>query len=178
LPFRRATVTDRLVVGALLVHVHPRGRSTRNLRRVVLFAGVATAVSGCGASSRLSAQELAARANSICARYRHAYRGGGSALHTPKAVVDYLDRTHPVALREERDLRALRPGPKEAAKVEQLLRDVDAANRMLVELRTVVARNQKAQALELTRRLEVNSRRTTTEARALGWTVCARRPPP
>jgi hypothetical protein len=71
-----------------------------------------------------------------------------------------------------RELRALRPGPKEAAKVEQLFRDVDASNRVAVELNRAVDGHRTDAAIKLMRRLEASGRRTATEVRALGWTVC------
>jgi type II secretory pathway component PulM len=137
-----------------------------------VLAGVAAALCGCGASS-LSADELARRANAICARYQHVYRGGGAALHTRTAVVRYLDRTIPAAAREERELRALHPRRNEAAKVQRLLDHVRAARRILVQLRNADAVHDDATAVKVGRRLGVETRRTTKEARALGWTVCA-----
>ena len=51
---------------------------------------------------KLSARELANRANALCARYRIAHRGGRS-LKTREEVLRYLDRTRPVQRRQERE---------------------------------------------------------------------------
>jgi hypothetical protein len=146
-----------------------------SIRRFALLAAVATALGGCGGESGLSADELAQRANAICARYQPIYRKGAAA-HTRAAIVRYLDRTLPAAEREERELRALRPRRNEAAKVQRLLVHVRASKRTLVQLRNATAAHDAAAATKVWRRLAVENRLTTKEARALGWTVCASDP--
>jgi hypothetical protein len=142
---------------------------------LALLAGVATAFSGCGGESALSAAKLAQRANAICASYRPLYRTI-TTDQTDAAVVRYLDRTRPAALREERELGALRPRRSEAPKVQRLLDHVRAANRMLVQLRNAWAAHDHATAVKIGRKLSVETRLTTPEARALGWTVYASDP--
>jgi hypothetical protein len=146
-----------------------------SIRRFALLAAVATALCGCGGESGLSADELAQRANAICARYQPIYRNGAAA-HTRIAIVRYLDRTLPAADREERELRALRPRRNEATKVQRLLDHVRASKRTLVQLRNATAAHDAAAATKVWRRLAVENRLTTKEARALGWTVCASDP--
>jgi hypothetical protein len=146
-----------------------------SIRRFALLAAVATALGGCGGESGLSADELAQRANAICARYQPIYRKGAAA-HTRAAIVRYLDRTLPAAEREERELRALRSRRNEAAKVQRLLVHVRASKRTLVQLRSATAAHDAAAATKVWRRLAVENRLTTKEARALGWTVCASDP--
>ena len=146
-----------------------------SIRRFALLAAVATALGGCGGETGLSADELAQRANSICARYQPIYRKGAGA-HTRIAIVRYLDRTLPAADREERELRALRPRRNEAAKVQRLLDHVRASKRTLTQLRDATAAHDAAAATKVWRRLAVENRLTTKEARALGWTVCASDP--
>ena len=142
------------------------------IRRFALLAAVATAFSGCGGESGLSAADLTQRANAICARYQPLYRRGANA-HTRIAIVRYLNRTLPAADREERELRALRPRRNEAAKVQRLLDYVRASKRTLVQLRNATVAHDDATAIRVGRRLAVLTRRTTKEAQALGWTVCA-----
>jgi hypothetical protein len=142
---------------------------------LALLAGMATAVSDCSGASRLSRDELAKRANAICARYGPAYATGKDGA-TRKAVLRYLDRNRPVAAREERELRALRAGPHGAAKVRRLLDNVHAARLILDQLRVALAKHKDARSVTLVRRLGVVGRRTSQEARALGWTVCASPP--
>ncbi len=146
-----------------------------NIRRFAVLGGVGVALCGCGGSS-LSADGLARRANAICGRYQLVYRGGGSLLKTNSAVVRYLDRTIPAAAREERELRALHPSQNEAAKVRSLLDRVRAGRRILIQLRNAEAGHDDTAAARLGRRLGVETRRTTKEARALHWTVCASAP--
>jgi hypothetical protein len=146
-----------------------------SISRFVLLAAIAAALCGCGSESGLSANELAQRANAICAKYQPLYRTITNA-HTGAAIVRYLDRTRPASLREERELRALRPRRNEATKVQRLLDHVRAANRTLVQLRDAWARHDYATGVKIGRRLKVEIRRTTKEARALGWTVCASDP--
>jgi len=146
-----------------------------SIRRFVVLAAVATALCGCGGESGLSADELAQRANAICARYQPIYRRGADA-HTRTAIVRYLDRTLPAADREERELRALRSRQNEADKVQRLLDHVRASKRTLVQLRNATAAHDAAAATKVWRRLAVENRLTTKEARALGWTVCASDP--
>jgi hypothetical protein len=146
-----------------------------SIRRFALLAAVATALCGCGGESGLSADGLAQRANAICARYQPIYRKGAGA-HTRRAIIRYLDRTLPAADREERELRALRPRRNEAAKVQRLLEHVRASKRTLVQLRNATAAHDAATATKVWRRLAVENRLTTKEARALGWTVCASDP--
>lgn len=145
------------------------------IRRFALLAAVATPLCGCGGESGLSSDELAQRANAICARYQPLYRTITRA-HTDGAIVRYLDRTRPAALREERELRLLRPRWNEAPKVRRLLGHVRAADRILVELRNAWATHDYAAGVKIGRRLKVQVRRSTKEARALGWTVCASDP--
>jgi hypothetical protein len=146
-----------------------------SIRRFVPLAAIATALCGCGSESGLSADELAQRANAICAKYQPLYRTITNA-HAGAAIVRYLDRTRPASLREERELRALRPSRNEATKVQRLLDHVRAANRTLVQLRNAWATHDYATDAKIGRRLKVEIRRTTKEARALGWTVCASDP--
>ena len=146
-----------------------------SIRRFALLAAVVTALCGCGGESGLSADELAQSANAICARYQPIYRKGAGA-HTRIAIVRYLDRTLPTADREERQLRALRPRRNEAAKVQRLLDHVQASKRTLVQLRNATAAHDAAAATKVWRRLAIENRLTTKEARALGWTVCASDP--
>jgi hypothetical protein len=146
-----------------------------SFRRFGLLAGVATALCGCGSESGLSADELARRANAICARYQPLY-GTVDNVHTGAAVVRYLDRTRPASLREARELRALRPRPSEVPKVTRLLDHVRAARRTLVQLRNAWATHDYATGVKIGRRLKVEFRRTAGEARALGWSVCASDP--
>ncbi len=146
-----------------------------SIRRFALLAGVATALSGCGGQSGLSADQLAQRANAICTRYQPLYRAITKA-HTGAAIVRYLDRTRPASLREERELRALRPRQNEAPKVQRLLDHVRAANRTLVQLRNALATHDYAAAVKIEGRLKFGIRRTTKEAQELGWTVCASDP--
>src|SRR5919201_1959051 len=145
-------------------------RDSQKIRRFVLLAGVATTLCGCG-SSGLSADELAKRANAICTRYEAAYRPGSNPA-TVKAFIRYVDRTRPIAAEQEGELRALRPRPEEAAKVRRLLDDVHAGNRVYVQLRNAFAAHPDTLPVKLVRRLRVVRRRSTQEARALGWTVC------
>ena len=146
-----------------------------SISRFALLAAVATALCGCGGESGLSADELAQRANAICARYQPLYRTITRA-HTGAAIVRYLDRTRPASLREERELRALRPRRSEASKVQRLLDHVRAADRTLVQLRNAWVTHDYATGVNIGRRLKGQIRRTTKEARALGWTVCASDP--
>src|SRR5439155_25929520 len=97
-------------------------------------------------------------------------------LETSSALVRYLDRTRPAAIREERYLRALQPRRNEALKVQRLLDHVHAANRTLVQLRNAWAAHDYATATRIGRRLSLQIRMTTKEARALGWSVCASDP--
>jgi hypothetical protein len=157
------------------VRVSATATRSSSIRRFALLAAVATALSGCGGESGLSADELAQRANAICARYQPLYRTIINA-HTGAAVVRYLDRTRPASLREERELGALRPRRHEAPKVQRLLDHVRAADRTLVQLRDAWATHDYPTGLKIGRRLKVEIRRTTKEARALGWTVCASDP--
>jgi hypothetical protein len=149
-------------------------RSSSNCR-FALLAAVATASSGCGAESGLSAAELAHRANAICARYQPLYRAAAKA-QTRIAVIRSLDRTLPASAREERELRALQPRRNEASKVQRLVDHIRAANRMFVQLRNATAARDDATAIRVGRRLAVLIGGTTKEARALGWTVCASDP--
>jgi hypothetical protein len=73
-------------------------------------------------------------------------------------------------------LRALRPRRNEAGKVQRLLDHVRASKRTLVQLRSATAAHDAAAATKVWRRLAVENRVTTKEARALGWTVCASDP--
>ncbi len=146
-----------------------------NIRRFALLAAGATALSGCGAESGLSTGELAQRANAICVRYQPLYRAGAKAK-TRTAILRSLDRALPASTREERGLRALRPRRNEAPKVQRLLDHVRAANQMLLQLRNATAARDDATAIKIGRWLAVLTRRTTKEARALGWTVCASDP--
>jgi hypothetical protein len=146
-----------------------------SVRRFALLAAVATAFCGCGGESGLPADELAQRADAICARYQPLYATITKAQTGP-AIVRYLDRTRPASLREERELRALRPRRNEAPKVQRLLDHVRAADRTLVQLRNAWATHDYATGVKIGRRLKVEIRRTTKEARALGWTVCASDP--
>jgi hypothetical protein len=160
---------DRMVTGG------PRLLGFWSIRGFGLFAGVAIALGGCGGSSRLSADELAKRADAICARYQAAYRRGSSPT-TVKAFIRYVDRTRPIAAREERELRALQPGPSEVAKVRRLLDDVRTANQIYLGLRNAFVAHPDVVPADLARRLRVVTRRNTEQARALGWTVCAADP--
>jgi hypothetical protein len=148
---------------------------TLSIRRFAFFAGAVTVFSGCGAESRLSSTELAQRANAICARYQSLYRSGANA-QTRVATVRYLDRTMPAAAREERELRALRPRRNEAPRVQRLLDDVRVANRLEAQLRNALAAHDDTAAIRVLRRIAASTRRTTKEARALGWTICASDP--
>jgi hypothetical protein len=72
----------------------PRVRVTQSLRglffrRFALLAGLVTALVGCGGDSALSADELAQRANAICASYQPLYRTITN-VETGAAVVRYL----------------------------------------------------------------------------------------
>ncbi len=158
----------------------PRVRVTQSLRgsffpRFALLAGLVAALVGCGGESAPSADELARRANAICASYQPLYRTITN-VETGAAVVRYLDRTRPAAIREERELRALRPRRNEALKVQRLLDHVHAASRTLVQLRNAWAAHDYSTAARIGRRLSVQIRMTTKEARARGWTVCASDP--
>ena len=146
-----------------------------SIGRFAPLAAVAAALCGCGGESGLSADELAQRANAICARYQPLYRTITNA-HTGAAIVRYLDRTRPASLREERELRALRPRRNEAPKVQRLLDHVRAADHMLVQLRNAWATRDYATGVKIGGRLRVEIRQATKEARALGWTVCASDP--
>src|SRR6266567_2061246 len=138
-----------------------------SIRRFAFLAGVATALSGCGAESGLSSAELAQRANAICARYQPLYRAGANA-QTRIATVRYLDRTMPAAARE---LRALRPRRDEALKVQRLLDHVRAANQLEAQLRNATAAHDDTTANKVGRRVAVLTRRTTKEVGAHGWTT-------
>jgi hypothetical protein len=146
-----------------------------SIGRFALLAAVAVAPCGCGGESGLSADELAQRANAICARYQPLYRTVTNA-QTGAAIVRYLDRTRLASLREERELRALRPRRNEAPKVQRLLDHVRAADHVLIQLRNAWATHDYAAGVKIGRGLRVEIRRTTKEARALGWTVCASDP--
>jgi hypothetical protein len=144
-------------------------------RRVALVAVSGLVLAGCGDKATLSPDELAQRANAICARYRVAYRGGRS-LETRTEVLRYLDRMEPVQRREERELRALHPSKEQRPAVRRLLEDVHVAGGLLVDLRIAVGSRDGNRQVEIIRRLGIQGRRTTREARALGWTVCATPP--
>jgi hypothetical protein len=146
-----------------------------SIRRFVLLAAVATASSGCGDESGLSGAELAQRANAICARYKPLYRADANT-QTRVAILRDMDRTRLASAREERELRALRPRRNEAGKVQRLLDHVRASKRTLVQLRSATAAHDATAATKVWRRLAVENRVTTKEARALGWTVCASDP--
>ena len=146
-----------------------------SIRRFAFFAGAATAFSGCGAESGLSSTALAQRANAICARYQPLYRAGANA-QTRVATVRYLDRTMPAAAREERELRALRPRRNEAPRVQRLLDHVREAHHLEAQLRNATAAHDDTTAITVGRRVAILTRRTTKEARALGWTTCASDP--
>jgi hypothetical protein len=146
-----------------------------SISQFALLAAFVTALLGCGGQSGLSADELAQRANAICARYQPLYRNITNA-HTAAAIVRYLDRTRPASLREERELRALQPRRNDARKVQRLLDHVRAADRTLVQLRNAWAMHDYITGVKIGPRLKVEIRRTTEEARALGWTVCASDP--
>jgi hypothetical protein len=146
-----------------------------SIRRFVFLAGVATAFSGCGAESGLSSAELAQRANAICARYKPLYHAGANA-QTRSATVRYLDRTMPASAREERELRALRPRRNVAPKVRRLLDHVREAIDLEAQLRNATAAHDDTSAIKVGRRVAALTRRTTKEARALGWTICASDP--
>jgi hypothetical protein len=60
--------------------------------------------------------------------------------------------------------------------VQRLLDHVRAADRTLVRLRNAWATHDYATGVKIGRRLKVEIGRTTKEARALGWTVCASDP--
>jgi hypothetical protein len=47
---------------------------------------------------------------------------------------------------------------------------------LLIDLRVAVASRDGNRQVEIIRRLGIQARRTTKEARALGWTVCATPP--
>ena len=142
---------------------------------IALVTVTGLVAAGCDDGSTLSAAELAHRANAICARYRIAYRGGRS-LKTRAEVLRYLDRTEPAQRREERALRALHPSKEQQPAVRRVLDDVHDAARLLVDLRGAVATRDGNRQVEIIRRLGIQGRRTTKEARGLGWTVCATPP--
>ena len=142
---------------------------------IALVAVTSLVVAGCDDGPTLSAAELAHRANAICARYRIAYRGGRS-LKTRADVLRYLDRTEPAQRREERELRALHPSKEQRRAMRRLLEDVHEAAGLLTDLRGAVATRDGNRQAEIIRRLGIQGRRTTKEARALGWTVCATPP--
>jgi hypothetical protein len=153
-----------------------KDREMTALRRgIALVAAGCLVLAGCDAKPTLSADELAHRANAICARYRVAYRGGRS-LKTRAQVLRYLGRTEPAQRREEGELRALHPSKEQRPAVQRLLDDVHKAGGLLIDLRVAVASRDGNRQVEIIRRLGIQARRTTKEARALGWTVCATPP--
>jgi hypothetical protein len=147
------------------------------LRHGVALVAVSGAVvcAGCGGKTTLSANEVAHRANAICARYKVVYRGGLS----PKSNADvlrYLDRTKPFQKREEGELRALQVPKEQRPAVERLLDLAHHGQDLLNNLRAATAAHDGNRQIELLHRLGINSRRAIKEARALGWTVCASPP--
>src|SRR3989442_1095517 len=63
-----------------------------------------------------------------------------------------------------------------SAELRPLLDHVHAARRILAQLRNAEAAHDDAPAVKLGRRLGVETRQTTKDARALHWTVCASAP--
>lgn len=153
---------------------------TRLRRTVAVIALGGLVLAGCDSKARSSksspaAQELASRANAICARYRIAYRRGGS-LDTREKALRYLDRTRPVERREERELRALHPPEELRSAVEHLLDGAHESQVLLNRLRTAVASRDGDRQIEIMRQLRSHTRRDRKELRSLGWTVCASSP--
>jgi len=150
----------------------PSGYRTR-VRQAFISVVALVLLAGCGSSSEtLTADEYAARADAICAKYKRQTAALGRPTSIPE-VAQAADRVLDVVGRARKELGRLAPPPGEAAAVKDWLRAFDV---IVADVKTIRDR-AKANDLEgvgavATPALEHN-RRATRLARRLGMTVCS-----
>jgi len=120
---------------------------------------------------RIPRQELAARADAICATYNRQTKN----LRNPRdvsALAEYADRTLPLLDDAIGDLRALRPPEAEQAAYDRWLALVGTLKTELTEIRDRANANDLAGIRALLPRATEHNTRSNELATTLGMRVC------
>jgi hypothetical protein len=141
-------------------------------RLAVLPVAAVVVIAACGAGSRLSKQELVAKANAICRELD----GRFQALGTPRTMKDlgrFADRALPIA-REGRDrLGKLRPPKEVESTYGEWLGEGDKAVDAIIRVRDAAAKNDVAAVQKVGREARAEDRKSDRLAMRLGFTDCA-----
>ena len=135
---------------------------------------VCLALAGCGSGGpkRLTADQFAAHANVVCARFhRQADTVGG--LTTLKQLDRATTKTLGLLRIATRDLRRLRPPRAEEGSVNRWLASLDVLERDLVKLRERARANDLAGVHRVANASLAHDSRSNTLARSVGATACA-----
>jgi hypothetical protein len=144
----------------------------------VAALAVALAAAGCGGGGgddRLSKQELATKANAICARYSQE----GDRLTAPKDITDpkqahaFFAKAHDIAKRQQDALERLKPAASAKAQYTAMTGATGKATALLGDLTAAAAAKDAQKGANLLQRLQPDSDAVDRTANALGATRCA-----
>jgi hypothetical protein len=144
------------------------------LRRGFLLLGLAALIiAGCGGGGRLSEDEYAARANSICADFNAKVKAVGSPGTSLDSLARYADRLIPIFVDGLGRLKKLKPPKDEQAIADQWLKNGDDQLVLVKELRDAAKKGDQAEVKRLGALSDANNKKSDVLARRLGATTCA-----
>jgi len=138
---------------------------------LILAIGLAAGCGGAAGGERLTKQEYAAKADTICEKYNREVR----ELSNPQNLSELeqvANQTLPILGNAIRDLKKLKPPANEQAKADQWLTQVENLQDDLTEIRDS-AKDKDMQAVQaVVPKAEEHNRRSNALATELGMTVC------
>jgi hypothetical protein len=146
------------------------------VRRSLLALPLVLALAaGCGSSGekRLSREEYAQRADTVCRAYNAGTRGLGTP-HSMRALARVAGRSLPFLDRALRDLRRLRPPKGEEATTRRWLRQLSLLRGDVVRIRNRARANNANGVRRVVPDATERNDRFSRLAGELGMTVCSR----
>ena len=138
------------------------------------LACAALVAAGCGGGGGLSKQDLAKKANDICAKYsKEGQKLGSPDLSDPDKAEDYFNKAKDLAQRQQDELEGLDPADSVKADYDKLTKATGDATQLLSDLADAAKAKDQKKGVELVQKLTPISEAVDTAAKDIGATSCA-----
>jgi hypothetical protein len=169
-----ASPSQRLVVphpDSSLVHPRRYGTPVRRASLLLLVTVVLAGCGGGGGNKRLSREQYASKADSICKKYNQQAKSLANPSNLPQ-LANVADKTLPILDNALRDLRRLKPPADEQATAEKWLEQVENLKGDLQEIRDK-AKSKDLQGVQaVVPKAQQHNTRGNRLATQLGMKVC------